>query len=46
MLVSGLMRPHFDAIEFTDLRDGIFALDQDAAEWLRAGGAQKFAYAR
>jgi hypothetical protein len=42
---SGLMRPHFDAIEFTDLRDGIFALDQDAATWLRTGSAEKFAYA-
>jgi hypothetical protein len=42
---SGLMRPHFDAIEFTDLRDGIFALDQDAATWLRTGSVEKFAYA-
>jgi hypothetical protein len=41
----GLMRPHFDAVEFTDLRDGIFALDQDAAAWLRTGSAEKFAYA-
>ena len=24
---SGLMRPHFDALEFTNLRDGTFALD-------------------
>ena len=41
----GLMRPHFDAVEFTDLREGIFALDQDAAAWLRTGSAEKFAYA-
>jgi hypothetical protein len=41
----GLMRPHFDAIEFTDLREGTFALDEAAAAWLRAGGVEKFAYA-
>lgn len=41
----GLMRPHFDAAEFTDLRDGIFSLDSAAAAWLRAGSAEKFVYA-
>jgi hypothetical protein len=41
----GLMRPHFDAAEFTDLRDGLFSLDRDAAAWLRTGSAEKFAYA-
>lgn len=43
---NGLMRPNFDAFEFTDLRSGTFALDQDAAAWLRARGAEKFAYVR
>ena len=41
---SGLMRPRFNAFELTDLRDGTFALDRDAASWLRTRGAQKFAY--
>ena len=41
---SGLMRPGFNAFEFTDLRDGTFALDRDAASWLRTRDAQKFAY--
>jgi hypothetical protein len=40
----GLMRPHFSAFEFTDLRDGTFALDDDAAAWLRQREAGKFAY--
>jgi len=43
---SGLMRPRFDAVEFTDLRQGSFSLDQDAAAWLRTGGDRKFVYAR
>ena len=43
---SGLMRPTFDALEFTDLRDGTFALDHDAAAWMRTRDAEKFAYAR
>jgi hypothetical protein len=42
---SGLMRPQFNAFEFTDLRDGAFALDADAAAWLRRRDAVKFAYA-
>jgi hypothetical protein len=41
----GLMRPQFSALEFTDLRDGIFALDADAADWLRRRDVEKFAYA-
>lgn len=41
---SGLMRPQFDALEFTDLREGAFALDQDAAAWLRTREVGKFAY--
>jgi hypothetical protein len=43
---SGLMRPQFNALEFTDLRDGTFALDQDAAAWLRTRDAGKFVYAQ
>jgi hypothetical protein len=43
---NGLMRPRFNAVEFTDLRDGTFSLDQDAAAWLRSGSARRFAYAR
>ena len=43
---SGLMRPTFDALEFTDLRDGTFALDHDAAAWMRTRVAEKFAYAQ
>jgi hypothetical protein len=42
----GLMRPNFDAFEFTDLRDGAFALDRDAATWLRTRDAEKFVYAQ
>ena len=42
---SGLMRSQFDAAEFTDLRDGTFALDQDAVQWLRMRDVEKFAYA-
>ena len=42
---SGLMRSQFDAAEFTDLRDGTFALDRDAVEWLRMRDVEKFAYA-
>ncbi|RPI56629.1 MAG: hypothetical protein EHM55_04705 [Acidobacteria bacterium] len=41
----GLMRPQFSALEFTDPRDGIFALDADAAAWLRRRDVEKFAYA-
>ena len=40
---SGLMRPNFDAFEFTDLRDGAFALDRAAAAWLRKRDVEKFA---
>lgn len=43
---NGLMRPQFDAVEFTDLREGTFSLDAAAAHWLRSGSDQKFAYAR
>ena len=53
----GLMRPQFDALEFTDLRDGTFALDRAASEWLKSrvalgptpihpGDRDRFAYAR
>ena len=42
---SGLMRPQFDAHEFTDLREGGFALDPDAAAWLRTREMGTFAYA-
>ena len=38
------MRPHFDALEFTDLRNGSFALDRVAAAWLRTRNVDKFAY--
>ena len=41
---SGLMRPNFDALEFTDLRDGTFALDHAASAWLRTRDVEKFAY--
>jgi hypothetical protein len=41
---SGLMRPRFDALEFTDLRDDTFALDQSASEWLKSRTGT-FAYA-
>ncbi|HKY22178.1 MAG TPA: hypothetical protein VJM31_13270 [Vicinamibacterales bacterium] len=33
---DGLMRPRFNALEFTDLRDRTFALDRLASEWLRS----------
>jgi hypothetical protein len=53
----GLMRHRFDALEFTDLRDGAFALDRTASEWLksrlelganavRSAEHDRFAYAR
>jgi len=53
----GLMRAQFDAVEFTDLRDGTFALDRTASEWLklrlnlsrtsaRNAEQNRFAYAR
>ncbi len=42
---TGLMRPAFDPREFTDLREGIFALDRRASEWLR-GHSVPFSYAR
>lgn len=42
---SGLMRSQFNAAEFTDLRDGTFALDQDALDWLRLRDVEQFAYA-
>lgn len=32
----GLMRPQFDALEFTDLREGVFALDEPASVWLKS----------
>ena len=41
----GLMRPQFDALEFTDLRDGTFVLDRTASEWLKSRPGP-FAYAR
>jgi hypothetical protein len=41
---SGLMRPNFNALEFTDLRDGIFALDRAAEAWLHRRDVEKFAY--
>lgn len=41
---SGLMRPSFNALEFTDLRNGMFALDHAAAAWLRTRDVEKFAY--
>jgi hypothetical protein len=41
---SGLMRPHFDALEFTDHRDGAFALDHAAGAWLRTRDVERFAY--
>jgi hypothetical protein len=41
---SGLMRPHFSALEFTDMRDSTFALDRAAAAWLRTRGVERFAY--
>lgn len=41
----GLMRPRFSALEFTDPRDSAFALDADAAAWLRQRSVEKFAYA-
>jgi hypothetical protein len=41
---TGLMRPQFNALEFTDLRDGTFALDQAAEAWLRTRNAERFAY--
>jgi hypothetical protein len=31
----GLMRPRFDAREFSDLRPGTFTLDPDASQWLK-----------
>jgi hypothetical protein len=43
----GLMRPQFDAMEFTDLRDGTFTLDRMASEWLKSRAqADRFAYSR
>lgn len=41
---SGLMRPNFNALEFTDLRNSTFALDHAAASWLRTRDIEKFAY--
>ena len=43
---SGLMRPTFNALEFTELRGGTFALDDDAAAWMRTRDAAKFVYAQ
>jgi hypothetical protein len=40
----GLMRPNFNALEFTDLRNSTFALDTAAAAWLRTRDEGKFAY--
>jgi hypothetical protein len=43
----GLMRPQFDALEFTDIRDGTFALDRPASDWLKSRLANnRFAYAK
>jgi hypothetical protein len=39
------MRPQFSAFEFTNHRDGIFALDADAAAWLQRRDVSTFAYA-
>ena len=33
---DGLMRPQFNALEFTDRRDQTFALDQTASDWLKS----------
>lgn len=33
---QGLMRPQFNALEFTDRRDETFALDGAASAWLRS----------
>jgi len=41
---TGLMRPNFNALEFTDLRNSTFALDHAAAAWLRTRDVDKFAY--
>ena len=41
---SGLMRPNFNALEFTDQRNSTFALDHAAAAWLRTRNVEKFAY--
>ena len=43
---TGLMRPHFSAHEFIDLRDGTFVLDRAAAAWLRTERVDPFAYVR
>jgi hypothetical protein len=43
---TGLMRPRFSANEFCDLRQSAFALDADAAAWLRTREVDKFVYAR
>ena len=42
---DGLMRPQFNALEFTDLRDEAFALDDPASEWLKSRPGP-FAYVR
>ena len=42
----GLMRPHFDAIEFTDLRDGIFSTIRMQPPGCVPALDHKFAYAR
>jgi hypothetical protein len=53
----GLMRPRFDAREFSDLRPGTFTLDPDASQWLKdrflqptgvtsVAGPARFSYAR
>jgi hypothetical protein len=41
---SGLMRPDFSALEFTDLRDNGFALDTTAAAWLHTRSGEAFTY--
>lgn len=43
---DGLMRPNFNALEFTDSRSATFVLDRAAAAWLRTRRAEKFAYAQ
>jgi len=32
----GLMRPEFDALELADFREGVFALDRSASDWLKS----------
>ena len=41
---KGLMRPSFNALEFTDVRSRTFELDDDAVTWLHSERGEKFAY--